>query len=144
MKGKYYFAYGSNMSLEQMKERCPHSTFIKIVYLEGYKFVYDGYSKYRQGAVANIVESKRDVVWGALFDITSEDEENLNRCEGYSRVYNKKYVTVKDTEGNEYKAFTYFRKTHELGTPSAKYKEIILESAKKLGLPKDYIDKYLK
>ena len=141
---KYYFAYGSNISLGQMKERCPHSNFIKIVYLENHKFVYDGYSPYRGGAVANIVISKGDVVWGALFEISLEDERSLDNCEGYPNVYEKKYVFVKDKEGNEYKALTYFREPRKLGKPSLKYEKIVVESAINLGLPKDYINKHLK
>ena len=54
---KYYFAYGSNMNHKQMKSRCPDSHFLKRAYLEGYKFAYDGYSKTRNGAVANIIET---------------------------------------------------------------------------------------
>lgn len=60
----YYFAFGSNMNHKQMKERCPNSKFIKRVYLENYKFVYDGYSYTRRGPVANIVESQEEIVWG--------------------------------------------------------------------------------
>jgi hypothetical protein len=51
---------------------------------------------------------------------------------------------VKDKEGNEYKAPTYFREPHELGKPSLKYEKIVLESTINLGLPKDYINKHLK
>jgi hypothetical protein len=65
----YYFAYGSNMNYKQMRERCPSCKFIGRFFLENYKFVYDGYSKTRNGTVANIVELNNAIVWGGLFEI---------------------------------------------------------------------------
>ena len=34
MKDRYYFAYGSNMNLEQMKYRCPAAEVVENVRLE--------------------------------------------------------------------------------------------------------------
>ncbi len=69
----YYFAYGSNMNHKQMKKRYPNSKFIKRAFLEGYEFVYDGYSAILKGAVANIIKSPSDKVWGGLFEINEDD-----------------------------------------------------------------------
>ncbi|GIW65482.1 MAG: hypothetical protein KatS3mg095_0001 [Candidatus Parcubacteria bacterium] len=141
---KYYFAYGSNMDLEQMKRRCPNSEFVKVAKLEGYQFVYDGYSSIRKGAVANIVKKEDSIVYGALFKISDEDEEKLDKYEGYPNFYDKKTVKAKDKEGNEYDAFVYYREPKEEGFPSKEYENIVVSAAYKLNLPKDYIDKYLK
>ncbi|MBW9220672.1 gamma-glutamylcyclotransferase [Methanothermococcus sp. SCGC AD-155-M21] len=86
---KYYFAYGSNMNLDQMEERCPDSEFVCVGYIKNYKFVYDGYSITREGAVGNILKDKEGIVWGAIFKISERDEEELNRCEGYPTTYSK-------------------------------------------------------
>ncbi len=40
----FYFAYSSNLKHNQIKNRCPNSKFVKNVYLERYRFVYDDYS----------------------------------------------------------------------------------------------------
>ncbi len=69
MAKKLYFAYGPNMDLKQMEGRCKDSKFIKVVFLKGYRFVYDGYSKMRNAAVGNIVKDDHSIVYGALFEI---------------------------------------------------------------------------
>ena len=68
----FYFAYGSNMSHEQMKERCPDSRFVGRAFLPEYSFVYDGYFERRGGAVGNVAPSKNSVVWGGIFEISEE------------------------------------------------------------------------
>lgn len=140
---KNYFAYGSNMNFKQMKERCPSSKFLKRVYLKGYKFVYDGYSPKRNGAVANIVKSPNGIVWGALFEVDKKAIESLDWYEGYPVNYQRKIVEVADDEGTRYKAFVYLRKALEKGVPSKEYKEVILEGAKHCGLPKEYVEIFL-
>ncbi|CRL22564.1 AIG2-like [Penicillium camemberti] len=92
---EYYFAFGSNMSLTQMAERCPGSTFIGKATLRGYKW------QINQRHVANIVKVTKDVssgpadqgdvVEGLVFSITDKDRRTLDRKEGiklgvYERV----------------------------------------------------------
>ncbi|MDN5338423.1 MAG: hypothetical protein PWQ20_1493 [Thermotogaceae bacterium] len=141
---KYYFAYGSNMCLDQMRVRCPDSEFLKVVKLEGYKFVYDGYSRSRKSLVGNIVKNEGTTVYGALFEISEEDEESLDRYEGFPYAYNKTTVKVKDEEDNEYDALVYLRQNKKEGIPSIEYENILVKAAYELGLPYDYVEKYLK
>lgn len=143
MERRLYFAYGSNMDQDQMKKRCPDSKFLEVVYLEDYEFVYDDYSITRNGAVANIVPKEGSIVWGVLYSISKSDEQNLDRYEGYPTVYQKKEVIVKNEQGNSYKAFAYLREPQKIDKPSEDYKNQIVNSAKKLNLPTEYINKYL-
>lgn len=142
----YYFAYGSNMNLKQMSERCPGGyIFLKRAFLKGYRFVYDGFSNLRKGAVANIIETgdENDIVWGGLFEIDSKCLSNLDHYEGYPRVYNRKDITVQDDEGNQYKAIVYFRTGKDESKPSESYKKIVINGARDCGLPDEYIEKFL-
>ncbi|GAM41113.1 hypothetical protein TCE0_041r13990 [Talaromyces pinophilus] len=92
---QYYFAFGSNMHLTQMAERCPGSTFIGKATLRGYRW------QINQRHVANIVKvaedfsgipaEQVDVVEGLVFSITDKDRRILDRKEGiklgvYERV----------------------------------------------------------
>jgi len=140
---KYYFAYGSNMNFKQMKERCPDARFLKRAYLEGYRFVYDGYSKTRKGAVANIVEAEGKEVWGGLFEVSEECIKSLDSYEGYPISYKRKVLTVKDDKGNTYEAIVYLREPQQKGKPSEEYRKMVLEGAKDCGLPEEYIKQYL-
>ena len=138
-----YFAYGSNLNHKQMNCRCRDNKFIKKVYLDNYTFVYDGYSNEWKGAVANILKSADNIVWGGLYEISKSDLENLDRYEGFPNSYNKEELKVKDDQGNIYKVITYFRTGEKIGIPSDKYKKIIIDGAKDCNLPDNYVKKNL-
>ena len=138
---KYYFAYGSNMNHQQMKQRCPSSIFIKKAFLKGYKFVYDGYSSIRKGAVANIIETgeENDEVWGGLFEINEDNLSSLDCYEGYPNSYNRKEVVLGSEEGKSFKAIAYYRIGKRISEPSEDYRNIIIKGAKDCNLPENYI-----
>jgi gamma-glutamylcyclotransferase len=71
-----YFAYGSNMNWDQMRDRCPSSRFDSIVRDEGYRLAFTQFSKTRQCGVADIVASAGSDVWGVVFEIP-DDEVNV-------------------------------------------------------------------
>jgi gamma-glutamylcyclotransferase len=134
-----YFAYGANMNHGQMKERCGQSRFLKRAYLEGHKFVFDGYSDYlRRRSVANVVNSDGNVVWGALYEIDEEDVKALDASEYHPSSFEKKTATVKDEDGKSYEALVYYRSGRSLGAPSKEYRQTIIQGAKDCKLPKDY------
>ena len=89
----FYFAYGSNLNLFQMKRRCKDSVFLKKYELKGYRLNFR--SKYR---AADIEKSKNSLVPGALFEISKSDEKKLDVYEDYPILYKKLY-------------FTYYNKT---------------------------------
>lgn len=83
----YYFAYGSNMSLKQMAERCPSSLFKGKGRIEGYRW------QINQRGVANIVESRGDYVEGLVYQIDANDKRKLNRSEGVALgFYNDEHL----------------------------------------------------
>lgn len=137
----YYFAYGSNMNHQQMKNRCPNSRFTKRAILERHKFVYDGYARTRNGAVANVIGTGRkdDIVWGGLFKINEDNRSALDCYEGYPIAYDRKEVRVKDDEGNCYTAIVYFRAGRPKSKPSEDYRNIVIQGAKDCNLPEEYI-----
>ena len=139
-----YFAYGSNMNFGQMKERCPRNRFIGKAYLEGFKFVFDGHSDTRHGAVANVIQSSGHNVEGGLFAITESDLKSLDRSEGYPRVYNKEELTVRDEKGESFGVIVYKRIGERTGKPSKSYLNTILKGAKDCQLSKRYINEFLK
>lgn len=139
-----YFAFASNMNQAQMKRWCPASRFLKTVVLQGFRFVYDGYSVTWDGAVGNIVTSEAESVWGALYEITERDRLTLDAFEGYPRSYDHHEVEVKDRDGNIYTAMTYLRTGRALGRPHPDYERIVIDGAKECGLPEEYTDKVLR
>lgn len=136
----FYFAYGSNLNHQQMESRCPDSIFLCRAYLTGYKFVYDGYSSYRKGSVANVIIKDGSIVWGGLYEISEKDLDSLDKCEGYPNTYNRMKLIVKVDKGKSYTVHVYLREAKRVGLPTGDYKEIIIEGAKDCRLPKDYIE----
>ena len=93
-----YFAYGSNLNHKQMAERCPDSKFLKRVFLENYRFIFDGYSTRWDGAPENIEPSVSDMVWGGLYEISEKDLANLDKCENCNSAESKKGISSKCCE----------------------------------------------
>ena len=77
----YYFAYGSNMSLQQMAERCPASLLMGKGRIEGYRWQING------RGVANIVKSANDSVEGLVYQVDAKDKRRLDRSEGVARGF---------------------------------------------------------
>jgi len=126
------------MNHKQMKSRCPSSKFIKKGYIEGYKFVYDGFSSSRGGGTANIVKAKGSIVWGGIFDINPDNLAVLDCYEGYPKSYDRKEMSVNDDKGGIFRAIVYFRVGKSLTPPNETYREIVIQGAKDCGLPEEY------
>lgn len=122
----YYFAYGSNLHREQMKNRCQDSVPMVKVKLEGYRLNFN--------RVADIVEDESSEVWGAIYTVSQGDIKNLDRYEGYPHFYDKLDVKVEDDQGKTYRAFVYVMTSKGLGEPSDGYYRIIEESYRDWGL----------
>ncbi len=133
----YYFAYGSNMSYEQMKERCPDSKYVGVARLNGYKLDFTKMSTIRGGGVADIVEAEDDCVYGVLYSITDDDLAVLDVKEkGYTRqtVSCFKYDDLLDynpLKGVVVDALVYtvVNKSATTIPPSMEYLKIILDAA---------------
>jgi hypothetical protein len=85
MATDFYFAFGSNMCLEQMASRCPDSILTAIGTLRGYRW------QINQRGVANVVPaSPSDIVVGIVFRVSERDVKTLDRNEGVSRGFYEK------------------------------------------------------
>lgn len=137
----FYFAYGSNMQHRQMlEERCPGSKFVGHAILDGHWMVYDGFSVEWGGAVANVVSSRQDEVWGGLFEITEEQLAQLDVHEGYPKYYHRRLAEILRPRTKEkVQAWVYYRSPQVSGVPSKRYVEAVVHGARECGLPEDYI-----
>ena len=94
-----YFAYGSNLNVEQMKHRCPEAVGISAAVLHGWKLA--------ERRFADIVECAAACVNGALYEITANDLAALDSYEGYPDFYTRRIVTVSDADGRLRDAVVY-------------------------------------
>lgn len=132
---RYYFAYGSNMDLEQMGERCPDAFSQEIAKLSGYKFIINGRGN------ANVVPDNGSEVYGVLWRISRWDEEALDRCEGVPKVCTKVYLNVEAEGDRLVRSLVYVDEQNiTLGVPSAVYIETIISGATYHLLPERYME----
>jgi gamma-glutamylcyclotransferase len=84
----FYFAYGSNMDWDQMRERCPSSTFVGVARLPNHSLAFSRKSIKRGCGVADVVATIGHDVWGVVYRIgDSEDQERLDKREGVPTAY---------------------------------------------------------
>lgn len=119
---KLYIAYGSNLNLSEMKERCPTAKVIGRSEIEDYELVFKGS---RTNAVATIEPCEGSVVPVLIWDIKDEDEKALDRYEGYPNLYGKEEMKI-TLDDNPIPAMVYIiTPRHQYGNPSEFYLETI-------------------
>ena len=126
-----YFAYGSNINQEQMAYRCPDAQVVGPVVLENYELLF------RRGGFATIAPCEGGRVHGLLWSITPGCERSLDRYEGYPRFYDKRMVTVRDSEGRSLSVMAYVmdERFREPQLPTPTYYNGILDGYRQYGLP---------
>lgn len=116
MEERLYFAYGSNMNLEQMEFRCPQAIVVETVRVEDYRLTFCG--KNPGNGVATILPKEGSHVDGVLWKITSECEKSLDRYEGYPHLYGKETICVKNAEGQIRNVMVYTMNAPFKGFPA--------------------------
>ena len=135
-----YFAYGSNMSSEEMQAWCPGARFIATARLPHHRLDFTRYSRKRQGGVADVVPAKGQEVWGVLYELDAGDLVALDRKEGVPNAYTRAYVDIAPVSGETARALIYTvvdKATTE--APSREYLGIMLKGARERDLPADYL-----
>ena len=131
----YYFAYASNLSRQQMAERCRGAKPKFIARLPHYKLVFAGWSRKWRGGHATIRQSRGDVVMGALYEISERGLRLLDKHEDYPSSYDHLKVKVVTEDGDFVEAVTYIRVGQAEETkPSPEYLAIIQKGYKDWGL----------
>jgi len=91
-----YFAYGSNMSEQDLKEYGVFLDFdtCKEAVLKGYKLDFNYFSQRRNAGAANIMLEPTSHVEGLLFQIDDEEHKKIRSKEGYPNFYDEIRVSV--------------------------------------------------
>ena len=143
MGEKLYFAYGSNINLDQMAHRCPDATPVGPVMLENYKLLFRGMTNH--GGVATIHPKHGSYVYGLMWKLTPECEKSLDHYEGYPHLYRKEQVTVFDAKGQEVPVMVYIMndRYRSPSIPSDAYYLGIREGYRQNRLPVKHLEKAL-
>ena len=123
-----YIAYGSNMVEEQMASRCPDATLIGVGDLPGHQLEFYMHATVERSRI------KGPHVPVAVWEISAEDEQRLDRYEGYPSYYIKEERTVRMADGSEIKGMIYLMKNIRKEPPSIFYYNGIFRAYNELGL----------
>ncbi|MDI6764062.1 MAG: gamma-glutamylcyclotransferase [Thermodesulfobacteriota bacterium] len=135
---KLYFAYGSNLWLQQMRERCPNHKIVGNGILKGYRWIIS------KRGYANIVKSSQDEVQGIVYEISDSDESTLDIKEGVQNgAYRKETITV-EVDGQSLKCLVYVDPVEHEGEPKQEYIDRINKGILDSKLSSEYINRYIR
>jgi hypothetical protein len=136
----FYFAYGSNMSLNRLCQRVPGARRVGACLLPGHSLRFhkvgrDGSAK----CDAFHTGCSRDRVMGSLFRIDPRLKHRLDRAEGLGCGYEEKPVVVFDSTGRPFAASTYYATHIEPSLrPYSWYLQHVVLGAQETALPASY------
>ena len=129
MSKTLYFAYGSNLSKEQILHRCPDTEMLEPYLLDGWELSFYG--------PADIRPNDDSGVHGALYYLTENDEKTMDK---YEKNYSKVTFTVTRANGSKETCMTYIHKERtKTKKPSEDYFNRILVGYSDWGLPPQHL-----
>ncbi|RUM96790.1 gamma-glutamylcyclotransferase [Pseudaminobacter arsenicus] len=142
-----YFAYGSNMDPEQMRERCPDAELVGIGVLADHALCFPRRSKNRNCGVSSVAPVAGRETWGVVFHLTPQDLAALDVSEGFRsdrdaslNSYNRVPVIV-SVDDAPTEMMTYVAVDQEAPPlPNAAYLKHIRDGARHHGLPVAYLE----
>ena len=132
---RLYFAYGTNLSVDAMRERCPPGSARKL----GAAVLLDHRLEFRADphgfGLATVLPARGSRVCGGLWQIDRSCRARLDRYEAWPRVYRREDVPVL-FQGRLVRALTYIlQRAGPPVRPERDYLETILAGYRDFNLP---------
>ncbi len=128
-----YFAYGSNLCVQQMARRCPDASDPRRATLADHDWLIN------ERGVATVEPLAGSEVHGVVWQLSERDLATLDSAEGIPVRYRRDRLTV-HTEDGPASAWVYIDHRVESGPPRPGYLERILDGARHHGLPHRWIE----
>ncbi|TCR62064.1 gamma-glutamylcyclotransferase family protein [Bosea sp. BK604] len=128
-----YFAYGLNMDITGMAQRCPNSRALGLARLPRHRFIVtsDGY--------ASVIRDPRETVHGVLWDCSLGDIRTLDKFEDIASGLYVKINQPVIVQGGAKRALVYVGRSGSIGKARPGYMETVIASAKDWALPETYV-----
>ena len=133
-KKQLYIAYGSNINLEQMAYRCPHSKVVGTSEIKDFELEFRG--------VATIVPKENASVPVLIWKLDERDLPILNRYEGWPRLYRQEKMEF-ELNGKTFEGMAYLMNYGKIAPPSQQYYNTILQGYRENRLDESYLQKAL-
>jgi carbon-monoxide dehydrogenase small subunit len=133
-----YFAYGSNMWTERLRNRVSSARPCGVATLTGYSIRFHKRSTCDHSGKCNIIRtaSPDDQVTGVVFEIDRQQKHLLDQAEG----------GYQDVFLDDLNAFLYLAKADSIDenlVPYSWYKDFVIAGARENGLPEEYIQRIM-
>lgn len=126
------FAYGSNLNVKQMAQRCPNAVRLGRLRLDNWRIVFRG--------VADCVREPGAVCYGGVWRITDECERALDIYEGVDAgMYRKEYIPIKKLQDGTTGMLVYCMNSTGIMPPSKRYFGVIRQGYRDFKIPTDGI-----
>lgn len=132
----YYLAYGSNLNLRHMKDRCPHARPIGTASLPDRRLVFRGAAR---GYYLTLEPAPGFAAPVGLWDVPATDLPALDYYEGYPEFYYKASLPSLDClsltgQAFQAPAFLYLmRESYAYGLPTEEYGQACAEGFQDFG-----------
>lgn len=137
---KLYFAYGSNLNMAKMRERCPNAVAVGTARLDGYRLLCRTGDS---GTYLTVEPAAGSSVPLGVWQVRAADEVALDAYEGYPRLYLREHLAVpvrrfgesaeRMEEGLIYRMYEHF----PMGVPDFAYVEDCLAGYRDFGFDPD-------
>ena len=142
---KYYLAYGSNLSVEQMLQRCPQAVYVGTGEIRDHRLLFRGSMT---GSYLTIEKKKGRSVPVVVWKVTETDEAALDLYEGCPRFYRKEELEIEvkslidRTPIGTVPAFVYVMdEARPLGRPTSFYLRICKEGYGRFGFDRRVLER---
>jgi len=128
-----YFTYGSNVSFDQMKKRCPSAQKLGLGILYGWEVAFGVEAPHLNGNTLGIYKNKNEHVWGVIYAISKKDKEELDKIEqgGYSPF--EVSIKAENSQSHLNNVVTYVPskpRSPVENSPDDRYLSVVLKGAK--------------
>jgi hypothetical protein len=108
-----YAAYGSNLMLDQIVQRCPDVHMAAAGRILDYRLIF--------ARVASIEAHEGSTTLVGLYNLSASDITTLDKREGLGRTYDRYLITPITNDGRAIRCFTYIKRHNLLEPPSEDY-----------------------
>lgn len=128
-----YFAYGSNLCVQQMARRCPDAATPRPAVLTDHDWLIN------ERGVATVEPFTGSRVHGVVWEVSDRDLATLDSAEGVPVRYHRDRMTVQTDDGPT-SVWVYIDHRVEPGAPRPGYLERIIAGAVHHGLPPRWVE----
>lgn len=135
-----YFAYGSNMLTERLRERVPSASPLNSAYLSGRTLRFNKRSRDGSGKCTLLDAEPESTVYGVVFEVAPGELTALDEAEHRGRGYERCQVRPRTSDGT-CEAFAYVAQPAYIDNalvPYGWYKALVTAGARQHDLPDAY------